>query len=148
MNFPNGSNVSPFAFESKIFRGYPSLMLSTHILESVPHVTKWRLSGAHVKSIIAGVRAKLTLMIAPYFFCLPIFADFHFILLNLFLCFEIFLADREADTISIVENLLATRYVLDALILPENCATIVTSRCEESANWIPSDTVYRLLVVT
>ena len=91
---------------------------------------------------------KLTLMIPPYFLCLPIFSDFHNILEFSRLFLKVFLRGEHAIArVSIVEYVLTFRHKFVSFVLPQNSSTIVSSACKKCANAVPSDTINWLLVV-
>mgnify|MGYP006906907971 CR=1 FL=1 len=158
-NLPKGSKVRPFAFESRIFSGAPSLMFMMQILESVPQVAKCRLSGAHVRSvmprkgmIIDKNLIVLTLMIPPDFLCLPVFSHFNFVMIRIgLLVLEILLVKdwhRISAPVCVVEDVLALRHKLMSLELPQDRSSVVTTAREKGTNTVPSDTIDWLFMVS
>jgi hypothetical protein len=89
-------------------------------------------------------------MIPPNLLGLPIFANFNFVIICvLLLVFEILLADRQSipATISVVEDVLALGNKFMTLELPKDGSAIISSTGKKCTNAIPSDTIYRLLVI-
>ena len=124
-------------------------MFIMQILESVPQVAKWRLSGAHVRSVIPKkikIKIKLTLVIPPNFLGLPVFASFNFVI-NLLLVLEVFLTGHRTSLVSVLEDVLTLGHNLVALELPEDSSTIITTTCKKSADDVPANAIYRLLVI-
>ena len=87
-------------------------------------------------------------MVSPNFLGLPVFSNFDLVF-KLSLVFEIVLCSWHAipSAIGIVEYVLAFGHVLVPFIFPQDCSSIITSTCEESADCIPSDAVNRLFVI-
>ena len=95
---------------------------------------------------------ELTLVIPPDFLRLPVFSHFNFVMIWIFLLIlEILLIEdrhRVSSTVGVVEDVLALRYELVPLELPQYCSSIIATTCEKCSYAIPPHTVYWLFMIS